>query len=233
MVKTTNDKDFDVRASVIVYKDGKQCEKFKMENPVFLTVNKGNFIAIRATPSVSEDYKYLTTTYNVDSLTMNLIHFEQIVKYGSLNPDKCSEYKYALEYFGLTNIKDLLTIYQDGSKWLNLIIEIKSVTEDKTTLSRKAKAKQLLTTFRFRVVDSRPDDVDAKPITDWITIDSCGSHADDDVDSVNEVKDIKTKVNTESNVHEAMSKLTSLLADVYSLPSTESITLSIKIDKSK
>lgn len=236
MAVNPKNKEFDVRASIIVYKDGEQHKRLTVDNPVFYPTNKRSVVTIQSIPKQEQNIAFVSGLYCKETLGKELWHLKQITKYGSLNPDRSAKYRDALNYFGLTNIKDFITFHQGGKMILNLQIEIKTVSEDKSDPSVRGKPKQHMTTFRFRVVDGHPDHVESVSIGDWINLDPCGFCVAVPVekDKPTEDKPTKTKVvKSEDKLREAMSKLTSLLADVYNLPSTDSITLSIKIDKSK
>ena len=133
MAVNPKNKEFDVRASIIVYKDGEQHKRLTVDNPVFYPTNKRSVVTIQSIPKQEQNIAFVSGLYCKETLGKELWHLKQITKYGSLNPDRSAKYRDALNYFGLTNIKDfifLLLLRPHISLLLTKVMKLNKVSSE-------------------------------------------------------------------------------------------------------
>lgn len=221
-------RQFVVKASIIVYKDGEEHKRLTVDNPVFYSSRKQTVVTIQTIPA-TKGHLYTISGRHPISLADQLRILKAIVSYANLDPNRSEKYKNALERFGLTNIGDLVATYQTGEQVLNLKIEVKTTSEDKPSNTR-SKSKLHLTTFRFRVMDKHPDFDDAKPLTDWIELDCIGNSETDDEpigipdeetgrDYFDELKDAVSNRTRQANIAIALSNLHRIMNEIKLSPS--------------
>lgn len=173
MAVLPNGREFDVRASIMLYVDGEEHKRLTVENPVFYSSRNFSLVVMQTLPKAEGHICALCGIHD-PVFKEELRTLKVIVKHAVLNKDIRAKYRDALNYFKIDNIQDLVTTYQDGSRWLNLQIEVKITPEDKINKNVRGPARKHLTIFRFRILNGHPDHADSKPLTDWINLNPCG-----------------------------------------------------------